>query len=581
MPNEKKYVAPDGKVYNRKYDEATNRVTWELIEDSRVDDETQKKIDLLRMHNKQIQMKVTLLDESYGEVEEIIGRIKGYPSYEIDSESDIRRTCNITLVVPQKNQIDIDFEKTWNKRMVELACAIYDPNFNPNHPDQDELWDSNGYVWFPLGTMLMVDGETYISASNQEIKLNLVDLMAMLTQERGSQIGETYPIVAGTNPKTLIEAIVAENTPFYHSMSVCEFDDTIPYDQYSNRGDYTIDILRLIFDLFPYYEFFYNTDGTFIVQRIPTKIGDEIAIRKEVLDDLLISEKKTIDFSQIKNTTEIWGRSLSGDYVAQSCTSSPAGTYNVVIDNDSFSELIGGEKYTIVPDSTSIDGQKMKIQNTEEHKIYTVNGAGTVYTPISAGTMLANRGYVLRYYDGKVGEETVNGETENIMGGFIFEGDLQIRVIVQEITEEPSSEAKAAYKQSHSCNDVKWIVNPDSTFACTINPITGFIQGEIRQLFEGGEYDGIYTTQLAYERATYENWLKCRLQDTVEIETILIPWLDVNDKIEYTSPVTGEVGVWLVKSISFDFKNWTMTVRASRFYPNYPWDGSEVTPETT
>ena len=570
MPNETKYVAPDGKVYNRKYDEATNRVTWELIEDSRIDDETQKKIDLLRMHNKQIQMKVTLLDDSYREIEEIVGRIKGYPSYEIDSESDIRRTCNITLVVPEKNRVDIDFENTWNKRMVELACAIYDP-------EHSEFSDNDGYVWFPLGTMLMVDGETFIGASNQEIKLNLVDLMAMLTPERGSQIGETYVLAAGDDPKQLISGIVAGNTPF-GSTAVCEFEDTIPYDQTSNRGDYPIDVLKLIFDLFPYYEFFYDADGTFVTQQIPTKISDPIDIRKEVLDDLLISEKKTVDFSQIKNTTEIWGRSLSGDYIAQSCTSSsPAGTYNVIIDNNTFSELVSGEKYTIVPDANSINGQKMKIQNTEEYKIYTVNGAESVYTPIVAGAMLANRGYVIRYFDGKVGEETVDNETVDIIGGFILEGDLQIRVIVQEIIEEPSSEAKSAYKQDHSCNDVKWIVNPDSPFACTINPLTGLIQGEIKQVLEGGEYDGIYTTQLAYERATYENWLKCRRQDTVEIDTILIPWLDVNDKIEYTSPVTGEVGVWLVKSISFDFKNWTMTIGATRFYPYYPWDDVETT----
>lgn len=570
MPNETKYVAPDGKVYNRKYDEATNRVTWELIEDSRIDDETQKKIDLLRMHNKQIQMKVTLLDDSYREIEEIVGRIKGYPSYEIDSESDIRRTCNITLVVPEKNRVDIDFENTWNKRMVELACAIYDP-------EHSEFSDNDGYVWFPLGTMLMVDGETFIGASNQEIKLNLVDLMAMLTPERGSQIGETYVLAAGDDPKQLISGIVAGNTPF-GSTAVCEFEDTIPYDQTSNRGDYPIDVLKLIFDLFPYYEFFYDADGTFVTQQIPTKISDPIDIRKEVLDDLLISEKKTVDFSQIKNTTEIWGRSLSGDYIAQSCTSSsPAGTYNVIIDNNTFSELVSGEKYTIVPDVNSINGQKMKIQNTEEYKIYTVNGAESVYTPIAAGAMLANRGYVIRYFDGKVGEETVDNETVDIIGGFILEGDLQIRVIVQEIIEEPSSEAKSAYKQDHSCNDVKWIVNPDSPFACTINPLTGLIQGEIKQVLEGGEYDGIYTTQLAYERATYENWLKCRRQDTVEIDTILIPWLDVNDKIEYTSPVTGEVGVWLVKSISFDFKNWTMTIGATRFYPYYPWDDVETT----
>ena len=90
-------------------------------------------------------------------------------------------------------------------------------------------------------------------------------------------------------------------------------------------------------------------------------------------------------------------------------------------------------------------------------------------------------------------------------------------------------------------------------------------------MLQDGDYAKIYTTELAYERASYENWSKCRQQDTVDLEMILIPWLDVNNKIEYTSPMNGDVGQWLVKSISYDFANWTMKVRASRFYPYYPW----------
>lgn len=50
-----------------------------------------------------------------------------------------------------------------------------------------------------------------------------------------------------------------------------------------------------------------------------------------------------------------------------------------------------------------------------------------------------------------------------------------------------------------------------------------------------------------------------------------IPQMDVYDKIQYTSPVSGEVGTWLVKSISYNFQNFTMTVNASRFYESEPF----------
>ena len=113
-------------------------------------------------------------------------------------------------------------------------------------------------------------------------------------------------------------------------------------------------------------------------------------------------------------------------------------------------------------------------------------------------------------------------------------------------------------------------MSPDSPFACVEN-IAHTMEREIRQVLRDGEYANIYTTELAYKRAAYENWRKTRLQDTVDLEMVFIPWMDVNDKISYTSPVTGEVGVWLVQSISIDLTKWTMTVKCSRFIEQYPW----------
>jgi hypothetical protein len=95
--------------------------------------------------------------------------------------------------------------------------------------------------------------------------------------------------------------------------------------------------------------------------------------------------------------------------------------------------------------------------------------------------------------------------------------------------------------------------------------------GEIRQVFSGGDYGLIYTTQLAYERAAYENWLKTRLQTDAEITCLLVPWMDVNVKIEYTSPVTGVARTYIVKEVSMNPAEFTMTLKLSRFYAYYPF----------
>ena len=511
---------------------------WTLLTDTS-DATLQKNIDLLRSHNKKVQLKVSLLGEDYTEITNLVGKIK---SIDLNRSlgSDIRTTCTLTLTIPTKEQINLDFEKTWNKRMVDVYCGLYC------------ISDSN-YVWYKLGRLLMSSGSTQYNAKTQEVKLNLVDLMAALTAERGSQIGVSMLFTAGSNVRNTLIAIVTAYAPFKR-YNICSFNDTIPYDITANIGDYPYDVLKSILDLFPTYEMFYDSNGIFTVREIPTQINDPIEIDYGIIDEMLISENRNIDFSQIKNTTEIWGRELHGDYVASSCTSD-GDTYNVIID-ETFTELVDGDTYTIVPPTNSIVGQKMKIQNTSEIGIgiYTASGVGE-YTAITAGAMISDVAYVIKYTADK----------------FVLQGELTVRCIVQEITELPSVSTQEQYKNDNACNDVTWVINPDNPFACWLNPTTGMIEGEIKQVLDGGEYENIYTTNLCYERAKYENWLKCRLQDTIEFESILIPWMDLNQKIRYTSPVTEELGTWIVQDISYDFKRWTMTVKASRFYPYYPW----------
>lgn len=500
---------------------------------------TLRDVELLKSHNKRIQVKVSLLDENYKEVENLTGIIKSSSSsYDISSESDIRRTSSLTFVIVDKSNLNTDFEKTWIKRMVELSVGIYDMS-------------TNKFAWTPLGRMLMKDSNMSYNATTQEIKMSLVDLMATMTTDRGSQMGTDILIPAGSNMRSALIAVVTTFSPF-KKYNIPEFEDTVPYDINITLGKYPFDALRELLNLFPYYEMFYDVDGTFTVRQIPTKIDDPIDIGKEIIDEILISEKRAVNFSNVKNTTEIWGRSLDADYTATKCTTVNT-VYNLTISDD-FNVLEEGRTYGFTPDTTSVANQSIKIQDTDEYMLYVESGIG-MYSLIADGAMEAGVPYVVRYVNEK----------------FVLQGELEIHVIYQEINEMPSIATQENYKRSNACRNVQWFVNPESPFACSLDPTTGAIEREIRQVLEGGEYNNIYTTQLAYERASYENWLKTRLQDTVELEMVLIPWMDVNDKIEYTSPSSGEVVVMIVQSISLDFKRWTMNVKCSKFYPYYPW----------
>jgi len=108
--------------------------------------------------------------------------------------------------------------------------------------------------------------------------------------------------------------------------------------------------------------------------------------------------------------------------------------------------------------------------------------------------------------------------------------------------------------------------NPDSPFY-----INGSI-GTIPIVLSGGDYENIISKDLGLERAKYEIYRRCRLNDTLNLTTLPIYWADVNWKISYT-PLSGErqTKEYMVQSITIPLgitgtQSWTL----SSFYPYYP-----------
>lgn len=144
----------------------------------------------------------------------------------------------------------------------------------------------------------------------------------------------------------------------------------------------------------------------------------------------------------------------------------------------------------------------------------------------------------------------------------------------------------------HTPMGIAYDNNPESPFYIYGNA------GIIRKVFQGGEYDNItgqgnpqtsyssieermkdpvwqaYDT-LAQQRANYELYLNCRLQDQVNITCVPVYWLDVNQLVELTLPnkQTGveETHKYIIKNINTTLGvNGTQTITLMRYYPFYP-----------
>ena len=129
----------------------------------------------------------------------------------------------------------------------------------------------------------------------------------------------------------------------------------------------------------------------------------------------------------------------------------------------------------------------------------------------------------------------------------------------------------------YNTQNIEYGVNPES-------PLTVDRIGARMQVFSGEEYETIESEVGALERAQYETWKATNMAYTMELETVLIPWLEVNQKISYESPLAEmerkELGLpiehdydtqYIIKRISRSLATGTQTMELTRFYDIYPW----------
>ena len=127
--------------------------------------------------------------------------------------------------------------------------------------------------------------------------------------------------------------------------------------------------------------------------------------------------------------------------------------------------------------------------------------------------------------------------------------------------------------------------NPNSPFYVGQN-----MENRIRIVLNGGDYDNIFPIRnpntgeiesladfnsLAQQRANYELYTRCRLQDQIELNCVPIYWLDVNWLIRITLPNkqgTPVTEYYITKKINTTLGvNGTQSITCMKYYPYYPF----------
>lgn len=542
---------------------------------------TNKDLRLLYQPNLEYAIKVEVL-ENNAVIDVLHGIIQGGSS-SINADSDIRRTCNFTIIPTWENDIKVNENGLiWINKDVHLYIGLKDI-----HTDE--------YVWYTQGCFVFASCAGNFDIQTNQLSITCNDYMANLDGTKNGQIGALTTLIPAyeENEETgevikhniIREAVIKTFTQLgrfknyfvddigeYYAMPEHNKDwkkyreenelwNTIPYDLEFSAGCSVLSILQELVNLYPNYEMFFDENGTFIVQMIPSCYEDDVVFTNDFLQRILISEDSSTDLLTVRNVCEVWGEVIETDFYTESCTYS-GNCYTCTVEGYE-EKYYNGDIISIKVPSVNLDGATLNINSfgsipimdESTEKPITANrieSANSVYSFKIKKKRVDGNDVIQAYLLGQWQPHAINVLTDGTVG--------EDYTSTSGVTAKRYS--KEYFKTVYNCESIEFTTIPDSPF--TIQKL-----GEIRDIKQGGEFENITSDSLALARAEYENWKNSRLTDSITITTLLIPFADVNIKVEYKPNDVDEVRQYIIKSVNHNFDNGQSTLQLTRFYPLY------------
>ena len=254
-------------------------------------------------------IRLELLDFQYNIVDELSGNMTKC-SINVDSTSDLRRSCDLGFVVTTST-FDI---KAGSKLWLDKFCRPYVGYENMR---------TGEIQWYNQGIYLVNNPQWSYNASTNEISMQALDLMSKLTGLRNGNL-EGIPTVIAKD-ENVREAIIKTIELGGFTKYICEECKTkdgtivpVPYDIEIDVGGTIYDILTGLRDIMPNYQIYFDINGVFHYEPIPLAYDDPVLIDDDLFNNVLISENINTDFESVKNYVEVLGHTWDVDYYSPS-----------------------------------------------------------------------------------------------------------------------------------------------------------------------------------------------------------------------------------------------------------------------
>lgn len=423
-----------------------------------------------------------------------------------DANSNMRNTCDIELVVTDSSFNISAQGKIWLDRLIQIFVGVDDIHTG------ETVWTNKG--------IYMINQPTYqYDDVTNTLTFQGVDLMGRLTGLRGGYLDEIYIIPQDANVREVIVAALEYNGFERYVVSDCTNTDgsiqAVPYDMEYDQSNTWWDVLDGLLNILPNYQMYFDNDGVFHYEPIPYKANEPIRMTDDVWKENVIGEQVNYDFESVKNSVKVLGATHEISYYPSEQTISGS-TLNL----------------TIADLTAYADGQMIGFMPPDDMSGNIQIAVGS----LGAKSLVDDKGAAVTALGGN---ELYAAVYQATPGNWKFIGHLQ---------------ATGEYKDT----------NVDSPF------YIGNPAGEIQVVLFGGDYENIQTDDLAYQRAKWEIYQRCRLNDTIQLTTVPIYYAEVNWMVSYTPLGQNVVRQYLIKSIQTDLSHdGTQTYELVKYYPYY------------
>ena len=370
--------------------------------------------------------------------------------------------------------------------------------------------------WTNCG-LYIIDAPNYqYDASTNTLTLSLLDLMAKLTGIRNGYLkGIPTILSAGENIRQTIIDTLALGGFTKYIVEEAPSPGTIPNDLEFSQGSTVYDLLKGLRDIYPDYEMFFDVEGTFYYKPIPTGDGDPVLVDDTLWTNIVTSEQIDVDFQSVKNSIEVYGRTHDPAHFSTETIVSGSNITLTIADVTEYTEdLIYGFTLTDNPGYTNMTLQ--------------IGSLSSLPITLDDGTTNA----------------TIQAETGEVYYCVQYKGTYWNWL---------------GHLQSYGFAED---TNPDSPFY-----INGTV-GTIRLPLYGGDYENIFSDDLAQQRAERELFLHTNMNNTITLTCVPVYWMDVNILCTH-KPRESEIAYpYIIKSINIGLApSDTMTITMIRFYP--------------